>query len=333
MGVRARAAQAANRLPRSALRLLSTFALAFFFLLCLRALTLPPSDADFVLPRVFLGNVSMADPSICVISQTHAEAFRTTAASIFSISSSGYPRLHVFMLRLDAAEQKVYTDIATGVNDMLGEPLVSILKLDAQATTATFPDAPPQSLSYLATDLAMELLMAATVRDFCATGWNSLVDLERSRSRHRVCDTDLSQPLCDYFLFSSTGTLFANVLIPDVLQHMRLKRVAIGWNFVSSRTWPAHTVGVCPEEGGSYVHMTAAFERTRMENDAALVLAEHLRQRPSLRFMADKLRERKRVQEADVEWAGGAFFERLAAEPELRKEDLVLMPHAWMLRQ
>ena len=79
--------------------------------------------------------------------------------------------------------------------------------------------------------------------------------------------------------------------------------------------------------------MSAAYKVARIDLGAAIVRADHLRQRPSLRFLADKLREKKSIDELDLSTLDGFFFERLVSEPEIHRDDLVVISNTWMLHQ
>ena len=169
------------------------------------------------------------------------------------------------------------------------------------------------------------------MRDFCTSGWRILSDSgARLRNKHPVCELELSLPLCDYFLFARPTSLYADVLLPALLPEMRNKRVAIAWNFVSLREWPADSPGVCPRAGGTHCQMSAAFELDRIEESSALVQAEFIRQRPALRFMVDKLKNAQKPHAKNTDYAG-QFFRKIADEPELHKSALVVLPKTMTL--
>lgn len=243
-----------------------------------------------------------------------------------------YPRLHLFLLRTEADDSPEFIELAAALNRILEGSLVSVLALEVSAAKTHFPNAPDNALEWILVDLSMEVLLAASVRDYCASGWYQLLDGGiRTRSRHPICDGDLTLSLCDYLLVTKHASLYASELLPTLLPELRHRRVAVAWNYVTRKALPADEPGVCPPSGGAGAQVSAAFKAHHIEESSAVVQMEHLRRRPSLRFVLDAFRTSKdQTFDAEADHSG-QFFSKLAAEPEIHKTDLVIIPKSWTL--
>lgn len=323
------------KMPRSAMKLLSAFSLAVVLLLCVRTLQMGgPISAPVLRHR--MANATVNDPAVCVISRTNLASLARTSASLLSLASSGYPRLHLFLLRTgvhESSDPHEFEVLAARLNELLGDPVVDVLKLQPNAALHLFPKASREEVLLVSVDEAMEQLMVASVRDFCSSDWDIVTDTASElRARHPICSRDLIRPLCDYFLFAEAD-LYSSMLFPSTVDAMRNKRVAVAWDYVLSRHCASTTPSSCHEEAITTRHVTTAWQPQQIEMGAALVRVDYLRARPSMRFAAHKLRDGKRLTADELASAAGVFYARIASEKNHLKEDLIIVHQTWMLQQ
>lgn len=306
---------------------------------CVRSLVVAVCIASFFLLRrtpsllaFTTHNGTLREPALCVVSRVHFGGLRTAPSSISSLwPEDGYSALHIFFLRTDSRDQneKPFLRVVSHLNQ-LGPPLTSLLAIDGRRAKQLFPQM-KNDFGYIATDIAIEQLSGLSLADFCRNNLPITVEEGAVRnSEHPRCRThNRTQPLCDFFLFTNADNLYAQPFLSQLRVLMRKDEVLLGWDFISHHSWPPRSPGVCPEQGGDFVHMTSAYSVARVDLGVVAVKADVFRESTQMRFIIDKLREKLPITDRDIWNADGMFFEKVLA---LRRPTMV-SHRTWTLHQ